>query len=467
MAARGAPLAPLLVLGCLFWTAAALAQSPTVFPFVDCVIEDGTTFVAYFGYVSTSPTEVTIFRGAPDNFFVEPPQNRGQPEKFQPGTHHYVFSATFDPDDALRWVLKTQVSVATANYAQFGCRFRLRGPWDSTASYTLSDVVSLDGSSWIALRANSAITPVEGDDWTILAAAGEDGVPGLPGIPGPPGPPGTQGLQGAAGADGADGSAGPEGPQGEIGPMGPAGPQGEIGPRGPAGPQGEFGPMGPAGPQGATGAAGPAGPQGTTGSTGPVGPQGAAGAVGPAGPEGATGPPGSAGPAGETGPAGPPGPEGPAGPQGQPGGRGPQGERGPQGDPGPGISPDLLKHLFTTATDYPIEPPGFEPWVLLGRSFLLEEDATILIQGAVTLGGGEARGVLRLDGVVIATPFDLPAGTVGPVTIPLISYRAARAGEHLLELVIERGAERVAIERSALTVASFSERDTRQRPIGR
>ena len=37
------------------------------------------------------------------------------------------------------------------------------------------DVVTYGGQSWIALRTNIGVTPVEGADWTLMAAKGDTG----------------------------------------------------------------------------------------------------------------------------------------------------------------------------------------------------------------------------------------------------------------------------------------------------
>jgi hypothetical protein len=52
-------------------------------------------------------------------------------------------------------------------------RFNPRGAWDVATAYDAMDVVSRSGTSWVALRANTGVTPVEGADWTVMAAAGE------------------------------------------------------------------------------------------------------------------------------------------------------------------------------------------------------------------------------------------------------------------------------------------------------
>ncbi|HKE57821.1 MAG TPA: DNRLRE domain-containing protein [Pyrinomonadaceae bacterium] len=50
-----------------------------------------------------------------------------------------------------------------------------QGAWDASRSYVIDDAVSFQGSSWRAQRANNNVTPVEGDDWTIVAQKGDDG----------------------------------------------------------------------------------------------------------------------------------------------------------------------------------------------------------------------------------------------------------------------------------------------------
>ena len=47
------------------------------------------------------------------------------------------------------------------------------GVWSSATTYVFADTVSYLGSSWRALRTNTNVTPVEGLDWTILAAEGD------------------------------------------------------------------------------------------------------------------------------------------------------------------------------------------------------------------------------------------------------------------------------------------------------
>lgn len=202
------------------------------------------------------------------------------------------------------------------------------GPWISTQAYNVGDAVSFQGSSYIAIQANTDVPPYSNPlDWNLLAAAGLNGAQGIPGLSGSGVPQGiffegaystttTYNLQdvvtfnGSAficlangvlnlepdlnpaewavlcvggeslGGSGSSGAAGATGATGATGPEGPQGPQGETGAMGPQGPIGETGPEGPAGPQGETGATGAQGPIGLTGATGATGATGPAGVIG-------------------------------------------------------------------------------------------------------------------------------------------------------------------------------------------
>ncbi len=126
-----------------------------------------------------------------------------------------------------------------------------RGAFSSTVQYFIKDLVTFNGSGYVALTNPPVGTlPTDTVHWTALV---------LQGAPGPAGP---SGLTGPAGSQGPQGIAGPQGVEGPVGPQGPIGPKGDPGPTGPQGPQG---------PQGATGATGATGPQGATGPAGPKG----------------------------------------------------------------------------------------------------------------------------------------------------------------------------------------------------
>ena len=96
-----------------------------------------------------------------------------------------------------------------------------RGEWDAVTAYDRLDVVTSDGSSYMAVRDVPAGTPVtDAASWQLVASAGDKGDQGDKG---------DRGETGAAGATGPQGAKGPEGPKGETGPQGPEGPKGETG----------------------------------------------------------------------------------------------------------------------------------------------------------------------------------------------------------------------------------------------
>lgn len=104
-----------------------------------------------------------------------------------------------------------------------------RGFWNGSTSYSTDDAVVQNGSTWIARRPNTSVTPVEGADWAMLAAKGETGATGPQGPQGSTGVAGPQGLPGPIGLTGATGAQGPQGAQGLQGPVGATGPQGPPG----------------------------------------------------------------------------------------------------------------------------------------------------------------------------------------------------------------------------------------------
>jgi len=92
--------------------------------------------------------------------------------------------------DGTTWVVLAdaiQVSeIATTTYVQESTWNNV-GAWNGIDTYNAKDVVSYEGSSWLALQTSTNSTPVEGADWTLIASKGDQGL---------------QGLQGDAGADG-------------------------------------------------------------------------------------------------------------------------------------------------------------------------------------------------------------------------------------------------------------------------
>jgi hypothetical protein len=100
-----------------------------------------------------------------------------------------------------------------------------KGNWNTSTEYAVDDAVSINGSSYIALTANTNVQPPAAA-WTVLSQKGDmgltgaDGPQGSMGATGPTGPIGPEGPQGSTGADGAAGPPGPEGPTGAVGPQG-------------------------------------------------------------------------------------------------------------------------------------------------------------------------------------------------------------------------------------------------------
>ena len=85
-----------------------------------------------------------------------------------------------------------------------GAGFKFRAAFDPTAAYAVNDVVTFNGSSYVAKAATNAgdPSPDTNPNWTVMAQAGAPGAAGASGpagLQGPAGPPGPQGPQGPAG----------------------------------------------------------------------------------------------------------------------------------------------------------------------------------------------------------------------------------------------------------------------------
>ena len=122
--------------------------------------------------------------------------------------------------------------------------------YNPATTYTSTDVVTYQGSSYVALGSVTNVAPVGATTsttyWAVLAqagAVGAQGVAGAQGAAGPKGDPG-QSIQGPQGVSGTQGLTGSTGPQGLTGQKGDIGSQGVPGPQGPTG---ALGPQGPAG----------------------------------------------------------------------------------------------------------------------------------------------------------------------------------------------------------------------------
>jgi len=126
---------------------------------------------------------------------------------------------------------------ATGPTGANGTGFAFQGAWNSSQAYATNDVVTINGSVYVAVAANTGQSPLNGGFWSLFAPGGATGATGAVGPVGPAGVAGPQGIQGVAG---------PVGPQGLQGVPGPIGPQGVQGLQGAVGPQGQVGPQGPA-----------------------------------------------------------------------------------------------------------------------------------------------------------------------------------------------------------------------------
>jgi hypothetical protein len=147
----------------------------TVAPILKCVrfrVDSPGATEAFFGYMSTHATAVTIDLG-PQNFFSPGAVFRGQPTVFHPGLHENAFSTTFPVSASLTqvfWVLDGHTVAATSfDHRRFCDPPRFRGEWNAATPYVSNDLVTFDGELWLQV-----------DLYTI-------GIPSLNRRPGSPG----------------------------------------------------------------------------------------------------------------------------------------------------------------------------------------------------------------------------------------------------------------------------------------
>ena len=96
-----------------------------------------------------------------------------------------------------------------------GTGFNFRTAFDPSASYAVDDVTTYNGSTYVAISANSGPANPPPDQnpaaWSVMAAQGAVGPTGAMGSAGAPGPPGSQGVQGPQGLQGLPGASGAPG----------------------------------------------------------------------------------------------------------------------------------------------------------------------------------------------------------------------------------------------------------------
>lgn len=93
-------------------------------------------------------------------------------------------------------------------------QFSPKGEYDPNTAYKALNIVSQDGSSYVALQPTTGNAPPNPVYWQILAEKGEQGPKGVQGEQGPKGETGSQGPQGEKGNTG---DTGPQGPKGDPG----------------------------------------------------------------------------------------------------------------------------------------------------------------------------------------------------------------------------------------------------------
>lgn len=69
--------------------------------------------------------------------------------------------------DGSSWIAKGANKNVAPVEGNTWSQLKLEAAWNSTASYTEGDVVSNNGLSWIAKRANKNVAPAKGDDWAL------------------------------------------------------------------------------------------------------------------------------------------------------------------------------------------------------------------------------------------------------------------------------------------------------------
>lgn len=79
--------------------------------------------------------------------------------------------------DARRAILRfSKTGFATqdvpVDFSYVANRFTFRGAWVNTTTYRVDDVVTYGNESWIALTASTGLAPVEGVNWSRMAAKG-------------------------------------------------------------------------------------------------------------------------------------------------------------------------------------------------------------------------------------------------------------------------------------------------------
>src|SRR5580700_9146077 len=98
-----------------------------------------------------------------------------------------------------------------------GVGFNFRTAFDPNATYAVNDVVTYNGSSYVAIAANGPNTQTPDQNTSAWSVMAQQGAIGAQGSTGPMGPMGLTGATGATGPQGPQGPSGSQGPQGATG----------------------------------------------------------------------------------------------------------------------------------------------------------------------------------------------------------------------------------------------------------
>jgi hypothetical protein len=142
----------------------------------------------FWGYTNVTSGVVTIPFGS-HSFFKPSPSFRGQPITFDPGTHHFVFSATFVVADTqtLTWTLNGIAETASNDPSRY-CAGASVECWDTNGN-SVCDLASED------INGDGKCDALECQG--RIGATGPKGDTGAQGQPGSPCPPGVSGLSAA------------------------------------------------------------------------------------------------------------------------------------------------------------------------------------------------------------------------------------------------------------------------------
>lgn len=163
---------------------------------VGAITVNGTSIINASGEWVGSPTGL---QGPPGPAGAEGPKGLNWRGTYSSGTSYAISDAVFyngsawfalqantniTPVAGTRWSLLAQQG-ATGSTGATGAQgvagpkgLNWRGVYASSTAYVVDDAVQYNGSSWVALQANTNVTPVAGTRWSLLAQQGATGPQG-------------------------------------------------------------------------------------------------------------------------------------------------------------------------------------------------------------------------------------------------------------------------------------------------